>query len=105
MLRPKNPFEYPTPLSDLEKVIGGSSIKEDFTKLHQAAKNHGTTIPPLVKSYFNVSGTLRVFEPVFDSYFSYSYAAAILVTIADVYPAFIKRYITPYQRYLAETKE
>jgi len=105
LLRPKNPFEYPTPLSDLEKVIGGSSIKEDFNKLHQAAKNHGTTIPPLLKSYFNVSGTLRVFEPVFDSYFASSYAAAILVTIADVYPAFIKRYITPYQRYLAETKE
>ena len=105
LLRPKNPFEYPTPLSDLEKVIGGSSIKEDFNKLHQAAKNHGTTIPPLLKSYFNVSGTLRVFEPVFDSYFASSYAAAILVTITDVYPAFIKRYITPYQRYLAETKE
>ena len=104
LLRPKNPFEYPTPLSDLEKVIGGSSIKEDFTRLHQAAKNHGTIIPPLVKSYFNVSGTLRVFEPVFDSYFSSSYAAAILVNIADVYPAFIKRYITPYQHYLAETK-
>jgi len=105
LLRPKNPFEYPTPLSDLEKVIGGSSIKEDFNKLHQAAKNHGTTIPPLLKSYFNVSGTLRVFEPVFDSYFASSYAAAILVTIADVYPAFVKRYITPYQRYLSETKE
>ena len=104
LLRPKNPFEYPTPLSDLEKVISGSSIKEDFTRLHQAAKNHGTIIPPLVKSYFNVSGTLRVFEPVFDSYFSSSYAAAILVNIADVYPAFIKRYITPYQHYLAETK-
>ena len=105
LLRAKNPFECPTPLSDLEKVIGGSSIKEDFTKLQKVAKNHGTTIPPLVKSYFNVSGTLRVFEPVFDSYFASSYAAAILVTIADVYPAFVKRYIAPYQRYLAETKE
>ena len=105
LLRPKNPFEYPTPLSDLEKVIGSSSIKEDFTRLNQAAKNHGTTIPPLVRSYFNVSDTLKVFEPGFDSYFSSSYAAAILVTITDVYPAFIKRYITPYQHYLAETKE
>ena len=105
LIRAKNPFEYPTPLSDLEKVIGGSSIKDDFTKLYEAAKNHGTTIPPLVKSYFNVSGTLKVFDPVFDSYFASSYAAAILVTIADVYPAFVKRYITPYQRYLAEIKE
>ena len=105
LLRAKNPFECQTPLSDLKKVIIGSSIKEDFTRLHQAAKNHGTTIPSLVKSYYNVSGTLRVFEPVFDSYFASSYAAAILVTIADVYPAFVKRYITPYQRYLAETKE
>ena len=105
LLSAKKPFEFPTPLNDLEKVIGGSSIKDDFAKLNQAAKNHGTTIPPLVKSYFNVSGTLRVFEPVFDSYFASSYAAAILVTIADVYPAFVKRYIAPYQRYLAETKE
>ena len=105
LLSAKKPFEFPTLINDLEKVIGGSSIKDDFTKLNQAAKNHGTTIPPLVKSYFNVSGTLRVFEPVFDSYFASSYAAAILVTIADVYPAFVKRYITPYQRYLAETKE
>ena len=105
LLSAKKPFEFPTLSNDLEKVIGGSSIKDDFTKLNQAAKNHGTTIPPLVKSYFNVSGTLRVFEPVFDSYFASSYAAAILVTIADVYPAFVKRYIAPYQRYLAETKE
>ena len=104
LLSAKKPFEFPTLINDLEIVIGGSSIMDDFTKLNQAAKNHGTTIPPLVKSYFNVSGTLRVFEPVFDSYFSSSYAAAILVTIADVYPAFIKRYITPYQHYLAETK-
>jgi len=28
-----------------------------------------------------------------------------MVTIADVYPTFVKRYITPYQRYLAETKD
>jgi len=105
LLSAKKPFEFPTLINDLEKVIGGSSIKDDFTKLNQAAKNHGTTIPPLVKSYFNVSGTLRVFEPVFDSYFASSYAAAILVTIADVYPAFVKRYITPYQHYLSETKE
>ena len=105
LLSAKKAFESPTPLNDLEKVIGGSSIKDDFTKLNQAAKNHGTSIPPLVKSYFNVSGTLKVFEPVFDSYFASSYAAAIMVTIEDVYPAFIKRYITPYQRYLAETKE
>ena len=105
LLRAKNPFECPTPLSDLEKVISGSSIKEDFTNLQQVAKNHGSTIPPLVKSYLNVSATLKVFEPVFDPYFGSSYAAAILVTIADIYPVYVKRYITPYQCYLAEIKE
>ena len=105
LLRAKNRFECPTPLSDLEKVISGSSIKEDFTNLQQVAKNHGSTIPALVKSYFNVSATLKVFEPVFDPYFGSSYAAAILVTIADIYPVYVKRYITPYQCYLAEIKE
>jgi len=94
-----------TVIAELERVIDGRSVEEDYKKLNKAAKNHGTLIPPLVKSYFNVSGTMKVFEPVFDPYFFSTYAAAIMVTIADVYPAFVKRYITPYQRYLAETKE
>jgi len=105
LIQAKEPFALSTVIAELERVIDGRSVEEDYKKLYKAAKNHGTLIPPLVKSYFNVSGTLRVFAPVFDSYFASSYAAAILVTIADVYPAFVKRYITPYQRYLSETKE
>jgi len=30
---------------------------------------------------------------------------ALQEKIPDIYQAFVKRYITPYQRYLAETKE
>jgi len=95
----------PTSIAELEKVIDGQSAEEDYKKLNQAAKNHGTVIPPLVKSYFNVSGTMKVFEPVFDPYFCSTYATAIMVTITDIYPAFVKRYITSYNRYLAEAKE
>ena len=105
LIQAKEPFALSTAIAELERVIDGRSVEEDYKKLNKAAKNHGTLIPPLVKSYFNVSGTMKVFEPVFDPYFCSTYAAAIMVTIADVYPAFIKRYITPYQHYLAETKE
>ena len=105
LIQAKEPFALSTVIAELERVIDGRSVEEDYKKLNKAAKNHGTLIPPLVKSYFNVSGTMKVFEPVFDPYFCSTYAAAIMVTIADVYPAFVKRYITPYQRYLAETKE
>jgi len=94
-----------TVIAELERVIDGRSVEEDYKKLNQAAKNHGTVIPPLVKSYFNVSGTMKVFEPVFDPYFCSTYAAAIMVTIADIYPTFVKRYITPYKLYLAKAKE
>ena len=105
LIQAKELFALSTVIAELERVIDGRSVEEDYKKLNKAAKNHGTLIPPLVKSYFNVSGTMKVFEPVFDPYFCSTYAAAIMVTIADVYPAFVKRYITPYQRYLAETKE
>jgi len=105
LIQAKEPFALSTAIAELERVIDGRSVEEDYKKLNKAAKNHGILIPPLVKSYFNVSGTMKVFEPVFDPYFCSTYAAAIMVTIADVYPAFIKRYITPYQHYLAETKE
>ena len=104
LIQAKEPFALPTLIAELEQVIDGRSVEEDYKKLNQAAKNHGTVIPPLVKSYFNVSGTMRVFEPVFDPYFCSTYATAIMVTIADIYPAFIKRYITPYERYLARLK-
>ena len=105
LIQAKEPFDSPTPITELEEIIHGQSLEEDYKKLNQAAKNHGIVIPPLVKSYFNVSGTLKVFEPVFDSQIFSSYAAAIMVTIADVYPAFIKRYLTPYKRYLAESRK
>ena len=105
LIKAKEPFPLSTVIAELEKVIDGQSSEEDYKKLNQAAKNHGTAIPSLVKSYINVSGTMKVFEPVFDPYFCSTYAAAIMVTIADIYPAFVKRYITPYKRYLAEAKE
>tara|TARA_Y100000782_G_scaffold92884_1_gene102532 strand:+ start:234 stop:1196 length:963 start_codon:yes stop_codon:yes gene_type:complete len=105
LIQAKEPFVLPTSIAELEKVIDGQSAEEDYKKLNQAAKNHGTVIPPLVKSYFNVSGTMKVFEPVFDPYFCSTYATAIMVTITDIYPAFVKRYITSYNRYLAEAKE
>ena len=58
------------------------------------------TIPPLMKSYYNASSSLKVFEPVFDSYFGSSFAAAIMVTINDIYPSYEKRYIAPYKEFI-----
>ena len=86
--------------SYLKKMIKSSDENEDYKSLQIIAKENGTIIPPLVKSYYNASSSLKVFEPVFDSYFASSYAAAIIVTIEDVYPSFVKRYIDPYKEYI-----
>ncbi len=77
-----------------------SDIKEDYKSLQLIAKEHNAVIPPLMKSYYNASSSLKVFDPVFDSYFGSSYAAAIIVTIKDIHPSYVKRYIKPYKKFI-----
>ena len=100
LLKAKEPLSMQTKDSYLKKMIKSSDENEDYKSLQIIAKENGTIIPPLVKSYYNASSSLKVFEPVFDSYFASSYAAAIIVTIEDVYPSFVKRYIDPYKEYI-----
>ena len=100
LLKAKEPLSLATPISYMKKKINSLDVKEDFKSLQRIAKEHHTTIPPLMKSYYNASNSLKVFEPVFDSYFGSSYAAAIIVTINDIYPSFVKRYIIPYKKFI-----
>lgn len=100
LLQAKEPLSLETPISYLKKKINMTDVKEDFKSLQLIAKEHNTIIPPLMKSYYNASNSLKVFDPVFDSNFGSSYAAAIIVTIEDIYPSYIKRYIEPYKKFL-----
>ena len=100
LLKAKEPHDLVTSNSYLKKRINSLVEKEDFKSLQIIAKEHNTIIPPLIKSYYNASSSLKVFEPVFDSYFGSSYAAGIIVTMEDIYPSFVKRYIEPYENYL-----
>jgi len=100
LLQAKRPLSLDTPISYIKKKINMSDIKEDYKSLQLIAKEHNAVIPPLMKSYYNASSSLKVFDPVFDSYFGSSYAAAIIVTIKDIYPSYVKRYIKPYKKFI-----
>jgi len=100
LLQAKNPLSLDTSISYIKKKINMSDIKEDYKSLQLIAKEHDAVIPPLMKSYYNASSSLKVFDPVFDSYFGSSYAAAIIVTIKDIYPSYVKRYIKPYKKFI-----
>ena len=100
LLKAKDALSLSTPISYMKKKINGLDIKEDFKSLQRIAKDHNMIIPPLMKSYYNASSSLKVFEPVFDSYFGSSFASAIMVTINDIYPSYVKRYIKPYQEFI-----
>jgi len=100
LLQAKRPLSLDTPISYIKKKINISDIKEDYKSLQLIAKEHNAVIPPLMKSYYNASSSLKVFDPVFDSYFGSSYAVAIIVTIKDIYPSYVKRYIKPYKKFI-----
>ena len=53
-------------------------------------------------AYYRVSYTMRVDEPVIDRLFGGCFAAAMMITIADIKPNLIDRYVNPYKKFVKD---
>ena len=90
---------------DLERLLADPASRGQNLGLKSFTWQFNGTDPwtaaNLMQAQMSLWGdSLKVFEPVFDSYFGSSYAAAIIVTIKDIFPSFVKRYIDPYKKFL-----
>lgn len=77
---------------ELFKDLG---YKEGYKVLQRELKNNGEHIPPLINSYMNLSPTMKVFGTAINHGFGGVEETGILVSIPDIYPEKIERYITP----------
>ena len=98
----KFPYEPVTKKESLNSCLKANDVNKDFIELHRIARTRNTVIPPLISAYFRASNTMRVFDPVIDRNFGGSFAAAIMITISDIKPNLIDRYVRPYKKYVKD---
>ena len=87
-----NPY-FTELLKDLE-------YKDAYKVLQKEIKNNGEHIPPLINSYMNLSPPMKVFGTAVNYGFGGVEETGILVSINDIYPEKIERYITPIRNWV-----
>lgn len=94
-----------TPIEELEtdafshrvqSVFTGSSLKEDYKILHQAIRNNGQNIPPLVNAYMSLSPTMRVFGTAINREFGNVEETGIFFSISEIAEEKKRRHIESY---------
>lgn len=100
LITPKLPLGYHHPLSELEGIFNKDTYKENHKILSQIVRSRGTTIPPLINSYMNLSPSMRSFGTALNDSFGKVEETGILVKIDEIYPEKKERHITSYLDYL-----
>lgn len=67
-------------------ILKDEDYQADYKNLKDAVRKLGTSIPPLVNSYMNISPTMKVFGTAINDEFSDVEETAILVCFDDMFP-------------------
>ena len=98
----KFPYEPATIKDELHSYLKTNNANKDFMELHKIARARNTVVPALISAYYRISDTMRVFEPVVDHHFGGCFATAMMITIADIKPNLIDRYVNPYKKFVKD---
>ncbi len=78
-------------------MFEGGTPKENYKRLSNYAKSLGDVVPPFIHLYMDLSPTMQTFGTVYDPDFGDAYDTFLMITLADVYPEKVKRYIDSYR--------
>ena len=100
LVRPIAPLECDKDNPYFVDLFKGLDYKEGYRVLQKEIKNNGEHIPPLINSYMNLSPSMKVFGTAINHGFGGVEETGILVSIPDIYPEKIERYITPIREWV-----
>ncbi len=83
---------------EMMSVFTHGNFKEDLKTLTENIRNLKENIPPLIKSYMQLSATMQCFGSSENPDFGPVEEIAILISIPDIYEEKIKRHIQSYQK-------
>lgn len=88
-----NKLSYKTNVSGFSEIFDGDNYTSEFKVLNNHVRKQGENIPPLVNSYASLSSTMKYFGTSINDAFGDVEETGILITIADMYEAKVKRHI------------
>ncbi len=83
-----------------KKLFNGGNYQENLRILQLELKARGESIPPLIKSYINLSPAMMVFDAVRNDDFGGVEELAILLAVGDIYPQKLERHFVQKQKVL-----
>jgi hypothetical protein len=94
---PKFPIEFNDDKLDLKAILDKETYKEDYKILNTEVRARKEFIPPLFTAYMNLSHTMRYFKTSVNKSFGDVEETGIMITIKDIFPEKLDRYIKSYQ--------
>lgn len=98
LVYPINAKDINTPIEKLEAIFTGSTMEEDFKILNTNVRQHKVSIPPLINIYMGLTTTMKCFGTSANEGFGPVEETAIMVKIADIYPAKTDRHINSFTK-------
>ncbi len=90
---PKKPLGFDFPRENFLDIFEGKDYKTGYRNLVRFMRSRNHNIPPLINSYMNLSSTMKVFGTAMNNDFGAVEETGILVTIADIRPSVLQRYL------------
>ena len=95
LVTPITPLDYDNINPYYGDLFKNLDYKDAYKIMSKAVRDLGEHIPPLINSYMNLSPNMKVFGTAINEHFGGVEETGILVSIKDVYPEKIERYMTP----------
>ncbi len=97
LVKPIESVGYHHSRIELLTVLNRLKIEDNYKILTSRVRKRHCNIPPLVNSYINLSKTMKVFGTSLNKEFGDVEETGILVTIKDIAPEKLDRYVLSYQ--------
>lgn len=96
LVTPITPLTVTADAQGMEKLLDGTTFKDDYRILNAAIRKHGITIPPLVNAYMSLSPTMRIFGTAINDEFGNVEETGLFITIDDIFDEKKRRHIESY---------
>lgn len=93
LVTPKNPLPFHHSEKELAAVFAGATMDEDYKILFRKVREEHHNIPPLISSYIGLSTTMKSFGTSLNSHFGDVEETGILVTVSEIVPEKLERYV------------
>lgn len=88
------PLEMNIDNAHYAEVFTGEDFAEDYKILRSRIREHEEIIPPMFNAYINLTGSMKVFDSVYNPELGDVYETCILVPVESIYRDKFERYTT-----------